>query len=479
MPEGDVLVPLGGARVPAAASANDRALRARGCELLAADRLDEAVSVFRGYLQRQPADGGAWYQLGRALRRQGHLVAAEAAYRRALDVAPDNPDALCNLGTVLAERNRVEEGLGLHRRSIDLCPQAPRLLRNFAISLVLARRFEEAVEVYGRALRIEPDNAICHLGRAEALLHLGDYRAAWPDYEWRWRTGQLPALNRSVPLWRGEPLAGMSILLVPEQGYGDMLLTLRFVPMVAALGAKVTLLAEPPLARLLQGLEGVERLIAPGARYPQVDYQAPLLSLPARLGLERDSLPVPARLTPPEDSRRRAKGLVPDLPGRLKVGFVWSGSAGFEGNALRAAALPRFLALAGVPGVELFSLQKGPLESALRDSGALAVVSDLGSQVRDFADTAAAIERLDLVVMTDSAVAHLTASLGRPVWNLLSYSPYWVYGPEGEATPWYPSMRLIRQQAPGDWDGAFTRARRDLGAAVAAKRAGHWPSLAA
>ena len=475
MPDGDVIASRGETRAEAAGPESDLARRGRADDLFAADRLDEAVQVYRDHLLRRADDGGAWFQLGRALRRQGKLVAAEESYRRALEVEPEHADVLCNLGTVLAELNRIDESLELHRRSIALRPDAPRLLCNFAISLALACRFEEAVALYDRALRIKPGDATAHLGRAEALLHLGDYAAAWRDYEWRWQTGQLPALQPSVPLWRGEDLAGKSILLVPEQGYGDILMSLRFLPLVAARAAEVVLVAEPRLARLIAWDESVVRLVRPGTRGPRVDLQAPLLSLPGLLGVMRDDLPAPTELAIPEDSRRLAKQRVPDLPDRFKVGFVWSGRSGYDGNALRAASLEHFLALARVPGVELFSLQKGPLEAELRSSGAHAVVTDLGGQDRDFADTAAAIERLDLVIMTDSAVAHLTGSLGRPIWNLLAYSPYWVFGPSGETTPWYPSMRLYRQADPGDWEAVFAEVARDLEAAVADKRTGNWP----
>ncbi|MGF1609202.1 MAG: hypothetical protein ACFCUQ_07385, partial [Kiloniellales bacterium] len=269
-----------------------------------------------------------------------------------------------------------------------------------------------------------------------------------------------------------------TILLYPEQGFGDTILASRFIAQVKDQGASVILECKPALRRLFTGLEGVDRLAELGAVKDGFDCHCSLLDLPGLLGLEPGCIPPPPRLTVPDEARARARHLLAPAEGRFKVGVVWSGSVTYKGNRKRAAALQRFLDLAAVPGVQLYSLYKGPLERELKESGAGPLLIDVGSNDADLADAAAVIEQLDLVVMTDSAVAHLTGSLGRPIWNLLGFSPYWIYGPAGETTPWYPSMRLFRQPAGGDWDPVFARVKEELAAAVAAKRAGNWPPAA-
>jgi hypothetical protein len=177
----------------------------------------------------------------------------------------------------------------------------------------------------------------------------------------------------------------------------------------------------------------------------------------------------------PADSRRRFRPFLRPAGDRFKVGILWSGSLTFRENRSRSTTIEQFLKLSDVPGVQIYSLQKGPLEQEFETSGAFPVVVGLGGQLRDFADTAAVVDELDLVIMTDTAVAHLAGSLGKPVWNLLNFVPYWLYRMSGGTTPWYPSMRLYRQPRPGDWDSVFQQVVEDLAEAVQAKKDGRWP----
>jgi tetratricopeptide (TPR) repeat protein len=354
-------------------------------------------------------------------------------------------------------------------------PDDQRQLFNLGLVYRDAARFEEALAAIDRALALQPGDPAMRWDRALVLLHLGRYAEGWQDYATRWEIGEISRPPHRQPLWQGERLAGKTILLYPEQGFGDTILASRFIPRVKELGGRVILECKPPLRRLSTGLAGVERLVSLGALRDGFDCHCSLMDLPGLLGLEAERIPAPARLGVPPEAQARAKRLLASAQGRFKVGVVWSGSVTYKGNRKRSAALQRFLDLAAVPGLQLYSLYKGPLERELRESGAGPLLSDLGSHDADLADTAAVIEQLDLVVMTDSAVAHLAGSLGRPIWNLLGFSPYWVYGAAGETTPWYPSMRLFRQPAGGDWDAVFERVKDELAAAVAAKQAGAWP----
>ncbi|MEE9162270.1 MAG: hypothetical protein V3U35_04790, partial [Candidatus Neomarinimicrobiota bacterium] len=205
------------------------------------------------------------------------------------------------------------------------------------------------------------------------------------------------------------------------------------------------------------------------------DLHCPQLSVLGLLGIRDDNLPPPPRLHIPAESRRRFHPVFRRAGNRFKVGIIWSGSLTFKGSRLRSTTIEQFLKLSEVPGVQIYSLQKGPLEQELETSGAFPVVVELGSHLRDFADTAAVVDELDLVIMTDTAVSHLAGSLGKPVWNLLNFVPYWLYRMSGGTTPWYPSMRLYRQPRPGDWDTVFQQVVDALAEAVQAKKDGRWP----
>lgn len=458
-------------------------LRNTALKLHQDDRHEEAVVAYTAYLARRPDDSGMWCNLGVSLRKQQKFLASSACYHRAIEIKADDSSYWGNLGNVLKDLDEVEASLAAHRKAVELNPGDQQLLYNYGIAFRDAGRFPEALEVFNRCLEMDDSHPNLNWDLALALLHLERFEEGWKAYEWRWKIGELKAPVYPAPPWRGEDPRGKTILLYPEQGFGDTLLVTRFIPLLKARGATVILECKDRLRRLFDGLEGVDRLIAHKSARAGFDYHCPMMSLPGLLGATPDNLPAPLALNIPDSSREKAAALLApagaqagaQVPERLKVGIVWSGSVTYKGNLKRSVSIARFLDLARVPGVQLYSLYKGPLEHELVESGASAVIVDLGSQDEDFADAAAIVEALDLVVMTDSAIAHLTGTLGRPVWNLLAYSPYWLYLPEGDTTPWYPSMRLYRQPAPGDWDPVFERVKSDLSKAVAAKRAGRWP----
>lgn len=454
-------------------------LRNTALKLHKDDRHEEALVAYTAYLARRPHDSGMWCNLGVSLRKQQKFLAASACYHRAIEIKADDSSYWGNLGNVLKDLDEVEASLAAHRKAVELSPGDQQLLYNYGIAFRDGGRFPEALEVFKRCLEMDDSHPNLNWDRALALLHLEHFEEGWKAYEWRWKIGELKAPVYPAPPWRGEDLRGKTILLYPEQGFGDTLLVTRFIPLLKARGATVILECKDRLRRLFDGLEGVDRLIGHKSARGGFDYHCPMMSLPGLLGATPDTLPAPLALNIPDSSRKKADALLAPAGARLKVGIVWSGSVTYKGNLKRSVSIARFLDLARVPGVQLYSLYKGPLEHELVESGASAVIVDLGSQDEDFADAAAIVEALDLVVMTDSAIAHLTGTLGRPVWNLLAYSPYWLYLPQGDTTPWYSSMRLYRQPEPGDWDPVFERVKGDLSKAVAAKRAGQWPPASA
>lgn len=430
------------------------------------------IPTVEGILAAEPRNGGAWSALGVLLRRAGRNAASIGAQRRGLEYEPAHAGIWSNLGNALTDCGRYDEGVAAHLRAYALAPDASSSLFNLAIGLRKAGRFAMAIQVLDHALALSPGNASLDWERALCLLQSGDYARGLEAYESR---RGIPAYrNRTVPgtPWDGGPLDGRTIFLSTEQGFGDALLAARYVPSVKARGGRILLECHPEQRRIFAALP-VDAFITAGAPFPDYDVQASLMSLPRLFGTTAATVPPPVPLAVPEEARARAAGLVGPADGTLKVGIVWSGRTTFADNARRATTLDRFLRFLEVPGVRLYSLQKGPPEEQLAALGTATLIAPLGPQLDDFAVTAAVIERLDLVVMTDSSVAHLAGSLGRPVWNLVQYVPYWIYGHEGgfsgDGTPWYPSMRLFRQGSDEDWERVFDRVKAEL-AALAARQ---------
>ncbi|MCG5238900.1 tetratricopeptide repeat protein [Azospirillum doebereinerae] len=431
-----------------------------------------SIELLERMLVEQPRDPNVWSALGSLLRQQGKVQQAIACQHRALEFDPEHSGAWTNLGNVLADQERYDEAIAAHEKAVTLSKGAFSHVVNYTVALRHARRFERAVQVIDHALKVAPGNVSLRWDRVLTLLQLGRYEEGFRDYDCRL---DLPSYqNRKPPgvLWDGSPLDGRTILLNTEQGFGDALLTARYVPLVKARGGRVILECHPELRRLLDGLTGVDAFIPAGSELPPYDVYCPLMSLPERLGTTVDSVPPPTPVSVPADARAKAATLVPKTPGILNVGIIWSGRVTFKDNTRRATTLSRFLRFLEIPKVRLFSLQKGPPEAELETLGTTTLITPLGPHFQDFADTAAALERLDLIIMTDSSVAHLAGSLGRPVWNLLQYMPYWIYGDKGSTTPWYPSMRLFQQETPGDWDGVFADAGQALRQLAASQSTG-------
>jgi Flp pilus assembly protein TadD len=459
--------------VPAAPAARPHPLSATFEKILAAiaaGRHADAVALAERAVAQAPDSPDAWNALGVALRVSGDPRAAMGCHRRALDLAPGNVAARINLGNAALELDRIGEAVAWLREVATLRPSA----KNHAdLGHVLhdAGLTADAVAAFDAALALDPENPRARCERGQVLLRLGRHAEGWPDFEWRWRLPDMPPMPKySTPLWDGRKIDG-TVIVWPEQGFGDAILSARFLPVLRDRVGRFLLGAKPELIRLFEGLPGVDELVPLGAPQPRHAANVPMMALPGLAMRSLADLPPPATLHVPADSRARMAPLVGRTDGRLRVGIVWSGSVTFKANAQRATGLDRFLAFADIPGVQLYSLQKGPRAAELESSGARNFVVDLGRHCRDFADTAAAVEALDLVIMTDSSVAHLAGSLGKPVWNLLPFSAYWLYGQDPERTAWYPTMRLFRQGAPGDWGPVFDAARRALAELAPAAKA--------
>ena len=440
-----------------------RQIRNRASARYNGGHLQGAKTLLRSAMQLNPLDPSLWNNMGIFLRESKHAQAAVACYRRALDCGGEADAGLrTNLGNALNDLDRCEEAVACHELALSMDRDSSLILQNLGVSLRGAGRHTEAVAIYDRLLEKLPDHHDARWDRSQSLLSLGRFVEGWRDYESRWKLKEAGAYPRKGQRWAGKPFKRKTLLLIAEQGFGDTLLAARFLPQVKALGGRVLLECQPEVMRLLGKNEWVDGLFAKGTQPPEpYDFQLPMMSLPGLFVPDAAAIPQQPYLAADPAGHAMFANLLKKEPGRLNVGIVWSGSVTFKGNAYRAAELEHFLRFAAAPGVRLFSLQKGPPHEELKQLGLQSLVTDLSPLLLDFECTAAALEMLDLVIMTDSATAHLAGALDRPVWVLLGSRPYWLWG-GADNTPWYPSMRFLRQRKVGDWEELFERAEGEL-----------------
>ena len=405
--------------------------------------LDPAQACYERALELRPDHVESHIGLGVVLRAQGRLEEAVARYQRALELSPDHPEARNNLGVALVDLGRPKEAITHHRKALALEPASAELHYNLGGALQRQGLYAEALACYERALALKPDHAKAHLNRSLALLLTGELDEGWQEYEWRFAVNVYDR-RFDRPLWSGEPLAGASILVHAEQGFGDTLQFVRYVPAVAERGGRVVLEVPAPLVRLARTVAGVSEVVAAGDPLPAFDCHCPLLSLPRvfKTNLATIPKPVPYLRVPADASAAWAKR-IPAIPG-LRVGVVWAGTT------VGAIDLRTLQPLWEVNGVSWFSLQAGDRSGDISSLGGVKI-TDLSPWLTDFAETAAAVCRLDLVISVDTSVAHLAGALGRPTWLLLRYPPEWRWLLEREDSPWYPSARLFRLRKEGDW----------------------------
>jgi hypothetical protein len=329
-----------------------------------------------------------------------------------------------------------------------------------------AGRITEAIHAHEHLLAIRPQDADAHMFTAICYLLLGEFQRGWPEYEWRFKTRFMAAPPCAKPDWKGEGLQNKIILVEAEQGHGDSIQFVRYLRFLKTKGAKVILGCQPALYRLMTKCAAADLVLRQGDLAPAFDVVIPLLSLPGIFKMTLETLPADIPyLQAPSDSGMQAIAAINRYPGILRVGLVWAGGAHNLNDHLRSLKLDQFSDLFGIAGTKLFSLQKGDAATQL-ESIPPGIITDLAPHLEDFADTAAAIQELDLVISVDTAVAHLAGALGKPVWTLLPFVPDWRWMLNREDSPWYPTMRLFRQSAPGDWASVIRRVSEELKALV-------------
>lgn len=383
-----------------------------------------ARDILARLLQANSGDARLWFGRGNADMALDDFPAAEQAFSRALALDPGHKGARCNLAAALQSMGDTARAVADLEAAVAAEPEAPDLRWNLSL----------------------------------ARLQAGDYAAAWADHEARWDMPAFRGLRKTWarPNWDGGDLAGKTILVRAEQGFGDALRMARFLPLLAERGGRVIAECRPQLTRLFAALPGVDEAFDLGGPLPDHDVQVPIMSLPGRFGATRETLPAGACLSLPEGAA--APDAVAAAPG-LKVGIAWAGSPTRAGASRRDVPFALLAGLLDVPGVSFFSFQMG----AFRDDLAPGLpVADLTAGISDFADTAAAVAALDLVICVDTALLHVAGGLGRPVWGLMSRPTGYYWGTDGKTDPWYPTAYLYRQPAPGDWESVIGRVTADL-----------------
>ena len=454
---------------------NPELLNARGNVLLALKRYEEALANYDRAVLLKPDAAGFQISRGNLFAELGHHDEALAAYEKSIALNPGGPEGHLNRANMLMEQNRLEEALEACERSIALRPDyAPALVLKGNI-LLHSGRPEDAAAAYDSAVTERPDYAEAHYHRGSALLLRGHFERGWRDFEHRWQVADCgfdrPVLQARE--WRGEKLGGRSIVVYAEQGMGDSMQFARFLPRLAASGARVTFLCHPRLVRLFRPFAAAMEVTAFSDAERRFDFQCALMSLPERFGVGLRDLPgsVPylfaeTTLVAKWRSRIGNKG--------FRIGICWQGNPLGKIDRGRSIPLAKYQPLAAVPGVRLISLQKTHGLDQLAHLPAGMNVETLGvfDEGEDaFIDTAAIMQGLDLVITSDSAPAHLAGALGCPIWVAVKRVPDWRWMLEGGDSPWYPSMRLFRQPAREDWDSVFAAMAEALGTLTRASAA--------
>ncbi|MGH7138229.1 MAG: tetratricopeptide repeat protein [Pirellulales bacterium] len=491
-----------------------------GNTLLKQEQWAEAEAAYRQCLALRPDHLEALVNLGFALGEQQKLVEAEGCYRKALAIKPDVPEIHQNLGNVLRDRGELGEAVACYHEALALRPDYSKAHVNLGVALIalgeseqaithlkrgvelqpdfaeafnslgaavsVLRKFDEAHAHYAHAIELMPDYADAQWNRSLLWLLQGDFERGWPAYEWRWRCPRtLPKPSYSEPVWDGSPLDGRSILLYGEQGLGDTLHFVRYARIVKAFGGRVIVQCQRSLLPLLARCPGIDQLVAQGKTPPTFDVQAALMSLPLILGTRGDNIPgdVPYLSADPALAEHWRWQLAPLR--EFRVGIAWQGNTRHPWDRHRSTQLEHFAPLSRVPGVRLISLQKEEVQSRTEQPGVVAASPDgaagfscvpfemvsfgslLDKTAGPFMDTASIIGNLDLVVAVDTSVAHLAGALAAPTWLALNYSADWRWMLDRDDSPWYPSMRLFRQQRPGEWCGVFRQMAEALEKLVA------------
>ncbi|MEO5329856.1 MAG: tetratricopeptide repeat protein [Magnetococcus sp. THC-1_WYH] len=422
-----------------------------GSAYLKRGQWEDAHLSFLRALEIRPFEPGILTNLATVQHKMGHGDQAMATYDCVLSLVPDFPDALLNRGHVAHEWNRLDEAEASYRRALVVRPDFPEAMTGLGIVAHKRGQFDLALGWFHSALQRNPNLATAHYNASLTRLLTGDLAAGWAQYEWRWLTEEMPPHGFMQPLWGGDVVTGQTILLHCEQGFGDSIQLIRYAPVVQVLGMRVAVFCPPPLKRLFATVRGIDHLASASPELPPCHYQAPLMSLPYLLGSTLASIPCNTPYLFSEEAKKEYfRELLAPIVG-LKVGLAWSGNPRHINDRNRSMDPEIMARLCALSKINFISLQK---ELSAREQAIFsknANFFDFCRQLEDFADTAALVSQLDLVICVDTAVAHLAGAMAKPGWVLLPKIADWRWLLDRDDSPWYPSLRVFRQSDDGDW----------------------------
>jgi tetratricopeptide (TPR) repeat protein len=465
-----------------------------GDALFKQQKLDESLAAYSRALALNPEMAAAYSNRALVLEQQQRFEAMLSDAQHAMALRPDFFEPVCAAGNALLKLKRPAEALEHFRGALELrgdsaiafnllaiaqlalfrhedacaswrmsmqCdPSLDEAYANLGLTLADLGRHEQAMRVYDQGLRVAPTSVDLRMNRALTLLSLGNFEQGWREYERRWEMPDFKPGGRrfACPRWIGEPLGGKSIIIWHEQGFGDSIQFIRYARLLAGLGAKVIAEVPKPLRRLMDSAPGVERLITPDDPPPPADFHCAMMDLPQRFGTTLDTIPADVPyLMPDADLVAKWQEALGDSGEMVRVGIAWRGQPLHRRDRERSVSLQQFAPLAKVKGVHFYSLQKGEGAEQVRSAPPDFPLTDLGPRLSDFAETAAVLASLDLLISVDTALVHLAGALGKPVWTLLAYAPDFRWLLQRDDSPWYPTMRLFRQPAFHAWPPVFER----------------------
>ena len=428
---------------------------------------DQAIGYYERALKIDPSLVETQNNLGLSIMYgQSAVEKAIAIFKQVLKENPAHPQALNNLGISLCHMGFFEDGIKSYRQALAGNPGYTDAISNLASALRATGKINDAVELFQQAVELRPDYPEAHNNLAMMLLSVGRFDEGFHEYEWRWRTSQLKKAVRSFsqPQWKGEAISDHTVLIHAEQGFGDTLQFCRYADLIKEKGGHIIMEVPLPLVRIIKSMPSVERVIAQGAPLPSnFDFHCPMMSLPLALGTRIDTIPSNTPyLFPEPDDLAIWENLVPSSH-EIKVGLVWAGNPrdhSFDLSSIdrqRSMSPENLVPLAGVNNVKFYSLQKDGTKAPPDFP-----VIDLMDQCHDFADTAALIMQLDLVISVDTSVVHLAGALGKPVWLLNRYDSCWRWMYNREDSEWYPNLRQFRQSRFGNWNDVMLRIHTEL-----------------
>ena len=436
--------------------------------LCSQQKWQEAEACYRELATRDPENLDLRVHVGFVLVRQKRFDEAVELFQQVLADKPDYHEIHNNLSYVYERVGRFDEAVAAARRAIELQPEYAEGCNNLGTALKSLRRLDEACDCFRQALQLQPDFPLAEFNLGTTLLLEGDLKAGWPGYDRRGETLEIRPADYGKPRWDGSSLNGKTILLYAEQGFGDVIQFIRYAAVVKELGGSVIVHCPKRLTALLSSYQCIDQLIVEGDQLPNFDVEAPLLSLPRILSTTLDSIPADIPYIFADTKLVDQWKLKRNEITGYQIGICWQGNSDYPRDAQRSPPLEHFAALAGVPGVSLVSLQKGEGTEQLGEAAfdVETFGDDFDGSAGAFMDTAAVMISLDLVVTSDTATAHLAGALGVPVWVALPYLPDWRWLLDRDDSPWSPTMRLFRQPALDDWNGAFTEIAAACGLAV-------------